>query len=50
MSSWNKERLSTSLAGTITQCEDMPQHQVTSLYTVTMQQEDLTVIPVLKLH
>lgn len=50
-SRWNKGRLSTALAGKVTQCEIMPQHQVTSQYTVVVQeQQNSRKIPVLKLH
>jgi hypothetical protein len=51
-SSWNKGRLSKSLAEKIAQCESMPHHQVTSLYSVTVQpaQNSATTIPVLRLH
>ena len=50
-SSWNKSKLSTVLSGKITQCEFMPRHQVTSLYTVSVQEDHTSnKIPVLKLH
>mgnify|MGYP002804182759 CR=1 FL=1 len=51
LSSWNKTKLSTVLSAKIVQCEFMPRHQVTSLYTVDVQEEhNSNNIPVLKLH
>ena len=51
LSSWNKSTLSTALSAKIAQCEFMPRHQVTSLYTVDVQEEhNSNNIPVLKLQ
>lgn len=50
-SSWNKGKLSQLLAEAITQCESMPHHQVTSLYTAVVQNpRRRNKIPVLKLR